>query len=510
MLCHFSGFNRINTLMRVILIFVLLTLSVFDGLFKEGQATGVEAAAILACEPVWKQAESPSLGEYSWLNGVSALSATNVWAVGYYTQFFVDRTLILHYDGAKWKRVASPNPSLHSNELAAVDGTAANDVWAVGYSQDGNSGAYRTLTLHWNGLQWDTVPSPNVGTQANELFAVASISDTDAWAVGSYQDGSANHSLAMHWNGTDWTIVETPDTLSDTLMFNLRGVSAVASNDVWAVGFGTQTEPTQSGLVLHWDGINWAQFPGPTRDGSFFHNLQGVTAIAGNDFWAAGFVTTDPREPVTAHWNGSAWQSVESEGTTDMSNGLSSIAASSANNVWAVGGSTDPVTNDRLTLTMHWDGSGWTTRQSPNPGVAKDGAARFNTLNGVTTVSPNQAWAVGYYKNGNEPGKTLILQNAIPTGAPVRPELELPINGAVLTTRRVLLDWDDTNCATQYDVTVRQDSKTGAVVDSKTALGQSQFKTKRLARGHTYFWQVRACKSATCGKWSKWSHFSIE
>src|SRR5690348_11453234 len=65
----------------------------------------VHAAVTSVCAPVWKQVSSPNLGEYSILNAVSAVSATNVWAVGYFTLFSVDRTLILHYDGAKWKTV---------------------------------------------------------------------------------------------------------------------------------------------------------------------------------------------------------------------------------------------------------------------------------------------------------------------------------------------------------------------------------------------------------------------
>src|SRR5437667_6076450 len=36
---------------------------------------------------------------------------------------------------------------------------------------------------------WKVVPSPNVGSRSNLLYAVSALSDTDVWAVGQIQDG---------------------------------------------------------------------------------------------------------------------------------------------------------------------------------------------------------------------------------------------------------------------------------------------------------------------------------
>jgi hypothetical protein len=56
-------------------------------------------------------------------------------------------TLVLHWNGAAWVRVASPNPG-GSNEITGLGFAAAGNGWAVGTS-DG-----KTLILHWNGRAW--------------------------------------------------------------------------------------------------------------------------------------------------------------------------------------------------------------------------------------------------------------------------------------------------------------------------------------------------------------------
>jgi len=57
---------------------------------------------------------SPNSGEFAALYGISALSASNVWAVGEVNSLSRTnphyRTLIEHWNGKKWSPVPSPNP----------------------------------------------------------------------------------------------------------------------------------------------------------------------------------------------------------------------------------------------------------------------------------------------------------------------------------------------------------------------------------------------------------------
>ena len=57
------------------------------------------------------------------------------------------------------------------------------------------------------GADWTLINSPNANDQANELRGVSAAADNDAWAVGSYRVNNTSNdvTLVLHWNGTRWT-----------------------------------------------------------------------------------------------------------------------------------------------------------------------------------------------------------------------------------------------------------------------------------------------------------------
>src|SRR5215470_6404222 len=88
-----------------------------------------------------------------------------------------------------------------------------------------------------------------------------------------------------------WRIMPSPNI--GPVFNDLMGVAAVASNDVWAVGLGG----TSSGLVLHWNGVQWSLSPTPQVNVQL--NLLGVTALSGDDVWAVGSVLSGPNDTLT-------------------------------------------------------------------------------------------------------------------------------------------------------------------------------------------------------------------
>jgi plastocyanin len=124
----------------------------------------------------------PGTGD-SQLLSVRALSSGNAWAVGYDTEHAEDRTLILHWNGATWSRVSSPNGPLQ-NALRSVTARTSQDVWAVGFTNDAPDGTADSLILHWDGTSWRQVTSPSPA-QTSDLFAVDVVSgSSDVWAAG--------------------------------------------------------------------------------------------------------------------------------------------------------------------------------------------------------------------------------------------------------------------------------------------------------------------------------------
>src|SRR5215472_8050367 len=102
-----------------------------------------------------------------------------------------------------WSVVSSPNPGPSDNALGAVAAVSSRDVWAVGeYLRTGASSITQTLTEHWDGSRWTYIPSPNFGSLGNTLYGVSASSSNDVWAVGFYTDSHyLSHVLTEHWNG---------------------------------------------------------------------------------------------------------------------------------------------------------------------------------------------------------------------------------------------------------------------------------------------------------------------
>src|SRR5262249_43966341 len=153
-------------------------------------------------------------GSYSnELVGVSAVSGSDAWAVGDYASLpnaNEPRTMILHWNGTAWSKVKSPDPSSAFNVLDGVSAVSSSDAWAVGDYAGFPARAYATMILHWNGTAWTQVKSPNpshdpFSSNANDLFGVSARSSSDAWAVGEYDNNAIANSLVLHWNGTAWT-----------------------------------------------------------------------------------------------------------------------------------------------------------------------------------------------------------------------------------------------------------------------------------------------------------------
>lgn len=254
----------------------------------------------------WTIVPSPNPGLNRQLHGVAALSPTDVWAVGTYayshkvgtTKLALSRTLVLHWDGKAWTRVASPHPGprqYEGSELSAVAAVSPKSVWAVGsyaslrkHRHPGqNYTRQRTLTLHWNGEQWKQVASPDALYWGNELSAVATAGRNNVWAVGGYDNGRRGQPLAEHWNGHNWRIVPVHAGYPNSKMQTLTSLAAPAGNDIWATG-QHQDSASLSHYTLceHWDGKAWATMPSPNPAPDNW--FSGVAAPSAMDVWAVG------------------------------------------------------------------------------------------------------------------------------------------------------------------------------------------------------------------------------
>ncbi len=240
---------------------------------------------------------------------------------------------------------------------------------------------------------FDAVASPN-GTGNNILVSTSAVAANDVWAVGnSTIAGPFDQTLAEHWDGTTWSIVPTPNPGSTDN--DLNGVAAISSNDVWVVGnyfdslIGAWLE-----FAAHWNGSSW------TTTIFNYGFLFGVTALASNNVWAVGTTFFSPFTTVILHWDGSTWSVVTSQSPAAYDNELFAISAFSSTDIWAVGEQESVSSGPLQSLAEHWNGTAWTTITTPNLGAGAD-----NEIIGVNALEAGHAVGVGYgnFVSGSSP-----------------------------------------------------------------------------------------------------------
>ena len=335
-----------------------------------------QAAAALASAPRAFVPRYPGA-----LYGVSALSRSSAWAVGSFRTSSGAR-LILHWNGAAWTAVASPDPGIRGT-LKAVSARSPSDAWAVGSycasACNSASPVTRALILRWNGRRWAKAASPSPsGAISTTLSGVSTLSPASAWAVGSYcraascfPGGPPLHPLLLRWNGTAWSAMTSPHP-GGRYGTSLSAVSAVTASDAWAVGsFGTRPShpgvcpgcPGQKSLIIHWNGRSWNRVASPSRGVPPDSNLSAVSALSRAGAMAVGwsyFYVPDEQKSLALRWNGSTWRQVASPSPGPAGNvfaPLNGISAVSQASAWAVG---SRITGSRNgTLMLHWNGTRW-------------------------------------------------------------------------------------------------------------------------------------------------------
>jgi len=276
---------------------------------------------------------------------MAAAGSGDVWAVGSVPNGRgVHRTLIVHWNGTAWSRIPSPNrgDGKVENVLHAVAATSSNDAWAVGASWDGTE--RRTLTLRWNGTRWSLVPSPSPGASypGSQLLGVTAVSPSHAWSVGVYDaPGRPKRTLILRWNGERWIKVASPNPGQSPW---LVGVAATSRKNAWAAGTYLDGSDNRT-LIVRWNGERWSKVASPnagTGDRSDW--LNDVTATSGTAAWAVGWYWDGTRRrTLVQRWNGTRWSITPSPNVAGRWNQLQAVAAASADAVFAVGSAREAV-----------------------------------------------------------------------------------------------------------------------------------------------------------------------
>ena len=395
---------------------------------------------------------APGGASSSLFAGVSCTSAASCVAVGYYVNSTgIQEPLAEAWNGSAWTLQTTAAPS-GGGAFSRVSCSAASACLAIGPGSGG------PLVEQWNGVSWSIQTIAPAGSVA--LYGVSCTGATGCIVVGTstevevvtcnplschclkppcYHYHAIQSTLIEHWQDSAWTIQPTTSGTGGSL-YNASCVGTACTAVGQTTGHGA--------LVEQWNGSSWIIEPAPAGSGGFSgvscpaaNACEAVGGSFGGGFgaggwngssWASQTILTPPGpanndltgvscDAVTAcvtvgsktdtsgrqhmlaeSWNGTAWSSQETpnpSGATGSS--LARVSCTSSTACVAVGDYVER-SGTQVTLAESWNGSAWTIQTTPNPA-----GATSSSLADVSCISSTACTAVGNYVDSTGSSETL-------------------------------------------------------------------------------------------------------
>jgi len=279
-------------------------------------------------------------GTFTVVTGIPAATYVDVWAAGPDAVYVATSDVgVLWWNGSVWQALGTL-----AAPIARIDGTAANDIWAVEAS-----GAL----AHWTGSAWTPVAVDI------DVSAIDPVGVDDVWAIGA-STADPNVAAMGHWDGAQWTVTLDPAANPQTGS-GFVAVVGTAANDAWVSEGG--------GYARHLDAVGWSPagmvavertyggfidimtFPGVrlaiTFDG-FLYRYRGQMYAAFATPSLNPLVASVSSSPTTTvaidsrnfayHFDGTTWTK-KTVDTATLSQSNSAIWESAPNDIWVSGSS---------------------------------------------------------------------------------------------------------------------------------------------------------------------------
>jgi hypothetical protein len=315
-------------------------------------------------------------------------------------------------DAAAWSVATTIGPAVGdwSEEFSA---SGADDAWsawnACATSSCSGTGGTISSVEHWNGSAWAQVPVPaSLAKYAASPVAVSSSSASNAWLF--------NPDNTLRWNGSAWSLHSQPKWV---VHFNLSGDIDVAASvfsptSAWVFSLGIDSTTSPDHYAATWNGKSWSKvtLPGVPDE---------VSALAPNDIWALGetLATATKNKPtyILMHWNGKSWTTTTLPKVTVPKGAQEypgSLTADSASEVWLTWNIEQGTAGAQTRYLLKLDQSTWSkvTIKYPTSSVdytAQDGdGGLWMVANGP---APSYTWYF-YHLNG-----TSWSENSVPAAS---------------------------------------------------------------------------------------------
>jgi hypothetical protein len=177
------------------------------------------------------------------------------------------------------------------NEYSDVKGELnMSSCWVFGVN---DIYAMNVYLYHFDGSSWSQASLNGQAPGQLTGFSIFGFNDNDFWMNG--------YDIIYHWNGSN--VIET--RLENTGVWHYPQDGSIHSS--WGTSSSDMFFVGDSGTILHFDGMNWINFPKLTE-----LPLYSIWGIGDNNIWACGF--DESYTSVLLHYNGTAWTEVNLQG----------------------------------------------------------------------------------------------------------------------------------------------------------------------------------------------------
>lgn len=221
---------------------------------------------------------------------IAATAGGDVWVAGYVYTGLEFRTFAERRHAGTWTRVDTPDVETAPayDFLDGVVAVSPTDVWMVGSSAVSSTDLASTpLIEHWDGTSVSIVPAPVPATLSDASLQAVSGTANDLWAVGTARNSSFNNvALVMHYDGSAWSVAPfavTAPNCPSGLGSDLLAVLNRGGGDVY-VGGWCHTPQHQIGFIEHLDHGTWV----PAATVPPIGQINSLTAAPDGSVWAAG------------------------------------------------------------------------------------------------------------------------------------------------------------------------------------------------------------------------------
>lgn len=171
---------------------------------------------------------------HSYLTAVSAHTGKDVWATGWCGSGGSggDQGYVEHWNGRRWTLAAEFGTIARYSQLYGVGAVTAHNVWVVGFTESRGSSTGGALVQHYDGTSWTTV-AVNAPQDSASLQAVVAGHGHVPWLVGSGTSPQPPFAgpATVRVVGGSGRPVPVPVGFG-----SLRGVAYDPAGTLWAVG----------------------------------------------------------------------------------------------------------------------------------------------------------------------------------------------------------------------------------------------------------------------------------